>query len=68
MGLRCSRCSSTSSCRARDLERWLIGHTLELSNSKVDLAKMRATTARYAPAACAAGERLFNTWLDGVSA
>ena len=53
---------------ARDLERWLIGHTLELSNSKVDLAKIRATTARYAPAACAAGERLFNTWLDGVSA
>jgi GMP synthase (glutamine-hydrolysing) len=53
---------------ARDLERWLIGHTLELSNSSVDLAEIRATTARYAPAACAAGDRLFNTWLDGVSA
>ena len=53
---------------ALDLERWLIGHTLELSNSNGDLAEIRATTARYAPAACAAGERLFNTWLDGVSA
>ena len=34
---------------ARDLERWRIGHTLELANSKVDLAKIRATIARYAP-------------------
>ena len=53
---------------ARDLEKWLIGHTLELSNSKVDLAEMRATTARYAPAACAAGKSLFNTWLDAAAA
>jgi GMP synthase (glutamine-hydrolysing) len=50
----------------RDLERWLIGHTLELANSKVDLAKMRADTARFAPAANAASKRLFNTWLDGL--
>jgi GMP synthase (glutamine-hydrolysing) len=52
----------------RDLERWLIGHTLELANSKVDLAKMRADTARFAPAANAASKRLFNTWLDGLNA
>jgi GMP synthase (glutamine-hydrolysing) len=52
----------------RDLERWLIGHTLELSTSKVDLAKMRADTARFAPAANAASKRLFNTWLDGLNA
>jgi GMP synthase (glutamine-hydrolysing) len=50
----------------RDLERWLIGHTLELANSKVDLAKMRADTARFAPVANAASKRLFNTWLDGL--
>ena len=50
----------------RDLERLLIGHTLELANSKVDLAKMRADTARFAPAANAASKRLFNTWLDGL--
>jgi GMP synthase (glutamine-hydrolysing) len=52
----------------RDLERWLIGHTLELANSKVDLAKMRSETARFAPAANAAGTRLLNDWLDGISA
>jgi len=52
----------------RDLERWLIGHTLELANSKVDLAKMRSETARFAPAANAASTRLLNDWLDGISA
>jgi GMP synthase (glutamine-hydrolysing) len=50
----------------RDMERWLIGHTLELATSKVDLGKMRADTARYAPAANEASRRLFNEWLDGA--
>ena len=49
----------------RDMERWLIGHTLELA--KVDLGQIRADTARYAPAANAASQRLFNDWLDGVA-
>jgi GMP synthase (glutamine-hydrolysing) len=53
---------------ARDLERWLIGHTGELASSKVDLGAMRAETARLAPAANDAGKRLFNAWLDGLSA
>jgi GMP synthase (glutamine-hydrolysing) len=52
----------------RDLEKWLIGHTLELSNSKVDLGQMRAQTARYAPAANEASRTLFNAWLDSLSA
>jgi GMP synthase (glutamine-hydrolysing) len=52
----------------RDLEKWLIGHTLELSNSKVDLGQMRAHTARYAPAANEASRTLFNAWLDSLSA
>jgi GMP synthase (glutamine-hydrolysing) len=51
----------------RDLERWLIGHTLELTNSKVDLDRLRAETARFAPAANTAGTRLFNDWLDAVA-
>jgi GMP synthase (glutamine-hydrolysing) len=50
----------------RDMERWLIGHTLELSTSKVDLAKMRADTARFAPAANEASQRVFNDWLDAA--
>ena len=51
----------------RDLEKWLIGHTLELAASKVDLGKLRAETARYAPGANAASQRLFNDWLDGAA-
>ncbi len=50
-----------------DMERWLIGHTLELANNKVDLAEMRARTARYAPPANVASRKLFNDWLDGLS-
>lgn len=52
----------------RDMERWLIGHTLELANSNVDLAQMREETARYAPPTNAASRKLFNDWLDGVTA
>ena len=52
----------------RDMERWLIGHTLELANNKVDLAEMRARTARYAPPTNVASHKLFNDWLDGLLA
>ena len=52
----------------RDMERWLIGHTLELAKNNVDLAKMRQLTARYAPPTNAASQKLFNDWLDGASA
>jgi GMP synthase (glutamine-hydrolysing) len=51
----------------RDLEKWLIGHTLELAASKIDLAKMRADTARFAPAANEASRRMFNDWLDALA-
>ena len=50
----------------RDLEKWLIGHTLELANSKIDLGRLRAETARYAPAANAASRRVFNDWFDAL--
>jgi GMP synthase (glutamine-hydrolysing) len=50
----------------RDLEKWLIGHTVELANSKIDLGRLRAETARYAPAANAASQRVFNDWLDAL--
>jgi GMP synthase (glutamine-hydrolysing) len=52
----------------RDMERWLIGHTLELAKNKVDLASMREATARYAPPTNAASQKLFNDWLDGLPA
>ena len=49
------------------MERWLIGHTLELANSNVDLSEMRAATARYATPTNEASRTLFNQWLDAVS-
>ena len=52
----------------REIERWLIGHTLELANNKVDLAEMRERTARYAPPTNVASHKLFNDWLDGLLA
>ena len=48
----------------RDMERWLIGHTLELATSNVDLAEMRAATARYAPPTSKASHTLFSAWLN----
>jgi len=50
----------------RDMEKWLIGHTLELANTNTDLAKLRADTARFAPRANEAGIRLCNEWLDAL--
>jgi len=52
----------------RDMERWLIGHTLELAKNNVDLAQMRKETARYAPPTNEASRALFNMWLDNLSA
>lgn len=49
---------------AQDMERWLIGHTLELAKNNVDLAKIRERTARYAPPTNEASRKLFNQWLD----
>ena len=51
----------------RDMERWLIGHTLELAKNNVNLAEIRCATARYAPPTNEASRTLFNTWLDNLS-
>lgn len=48
----------------RDMERWLIGHTLELAKHDVNLAEMRNATARFAPPTNEASRKLFNQWLD----
>jgi GMP synthase (glutamine-hydrolysing) len=50
----------------RDMERWLIGHTLELAKNNVNLAEMRCATARYAPPTNEASRTLFNTWFDNL--
>jgi GMP synthase (glutamine-hydrolysing) len=50
--------------RARELERWLIGHTMELAAAGIDLAALRADTERLGPGLERAGVKLFGDWLD----
>ena len=50
--------------RARELERWLIGHTMELGAAGIDLTQFRADIARLGPGLERAGTKLFNDWLD----
>lgn len=51
----------------RDMERWLIGHTAELTHAGIDVVKMRADTARYGAVIEQAGGKMFSDWLDRVA-
>ncbi len=53
--------------RARELERWLIGHTMELAAADIDLAQLRADTARLGPGLERASTKLFGDWLGAVA-
>ena len=48
------------------MERWLIGHTLELTTAGVDLHKLRADTQRLGPGMEKASRAMFDMWLDQV--
>jgi GMP synthase (glutamine-hydrolysing) len=50
--------------RESEIERWLIGHCLELGAAKVDLTQLRADTARFGPRLERASLKLFNDWLN----
>ena len=50
--------------RAAELERWLIGHSTELGAAKIDLAQIRADTARFGHRLERASVKLFNDWLN----
>jgi GMP synthase (glutamine-hydrolysing) len=50
--------------RAAELERWLIGHTMELGAAGIDLRQLRADIARLGSGLERAGAKLFNDWLD----
>jgi GMP synthase (glutamine-hydrolysing) len=50
--------------RAKDIERWLIGHTTELRLSDINLARLRSDTRTYGEGLERAGTKLFNDWLD----
>jgi GMP synthase (glutamine-hydrolysing) len=51
------------------LERWFIGHTLEISTTPgVSVSKLRADTAQAAPTLEACGPQFFARWLAEISA
>jgi len=48
----------------RDIEAWLIGHTVELGKAGIDPRTIRARTAEIGERVAAAGRRMFARWLD----
>lgn len=53
---------------APGLERWFVGHTLEIAQAPgVSVAALRADARRFAPALIAAGRCMLGDWLDGFA-
>ncbi len=50
----------------RDLERWLIGHTAELTAAHIDVHALRADNARHGPALQTAAHQVWSRWLAGA--
>lgn len=50
--------------RARLMERWLIGHSMELAAAGIALPKLRADTKALGSGLERAGVKLFGDWLD----
>ena len=50
----------------RGLERWFIGHTVEIAASGVSLARLRADTAKWGPSLEARGAACLERWLESV--
>ncbi|HEX7110988.1 MAG TPA: glutamine amidotransferase [Mizugakiibacter sp.] len=51
-----------------ELERWLIGHAVELAHAGIDLDALRADTRRHDPALAAASAQVLTAWLDAAGA
>ena len=49
---------------ARQFERWLIGHTLELAQAGIDPNDLRAQARRYGAPLAAAATAMFDHWLQ----
>ncbi|MEJ0008902.1 MAG: glutamine amidotransferase [Steroidobacteraceae bacterium] len=49
------------------LERWYVGHACELAAAHVEVARLRADTARYSPPLQQAAHRFWHGWLDTAS-
>jgi len=50
----------------RDLERWLIGHTAELTAAGIDLAQLRTDNARIGAQLVGAAQQVWLNWLLGA--
>jgi GMP synthase (glutamine-hydrolysing) len=54
--------------QAQGFERWLIGHAGEIASTPgVSVSVLRADTAKFAPAALAAGQQVLRQWLAGLA-
>jgi len=54
--------------RAEGFERWLIGHTLEITlNKKPSVEELRQDTAKWSAECAARGRGLMTDWLDGLA-
>jgi len=51
---------------AKNFERWLIGHAVELSTGGLSVAQLRADTARFAPQSAPAGQQCLREWLQSL--
>jgi GMP synthase (glutamine-hydrolysing) len=51
---------------AKGLERWYVGHTMELAAAKIAVPTLRAQSQELAPAAAARGNACLALWLDAL--
>ena len=53
--------------RPRDMEKWLIGHTVELAKAGIEPGALRAENARHGLVLERAGAKMFNDWLGRLT-
>jgi GMP synthase (glutamine-hydrolysing) len=53
---------------ARSLERWYLGHTVELTAAAIDIGGLRRDGERFGAACEAAAPRVFDSWLNSIGA
>jgi GMP synthase (glutamine-hydrolysing) len=51
---------------ARNFERWLIGHAVEIGTGGFSVEQLRADSARFAPQSAAAGQQCLWEWLQSL--
>ena len=52
----------------RDIERWLVGHTVELAGAGIDVKQIRADAARHHTALESKAEAVAAAWIAGLDA